>query len=424
MTTAWTYRYAHRTKTLTSSTIRELLKLTQREEVISFAGGLPAPELFPLERFHEACNRILADPRTGQTALQYSPTEGYPPLREMIARHTTRYGVRAKPENVLITSGSQQALDLIGKLLITRGDRVLVEAPTYLGALQAFNVFGPDYVSLPVDDEGLVTDQLAGALKTGIKFMYLLPNFQNPSGVTLSLDRRETIVALAEEYGVPIVEDDPYGQLRFEGQHLSPLLVLDRDNVRRDNGYDLGNVIYLSTFSKTLAPGLRLGWMVAPTEVIAKLVQLKQGADLHTSTFGQMVAYEVARGGFLDEHVHHIRRVYHERRDVMLSTLEETFPPDMGVTWTRPAGGLFLWVRLPVGMQAKKLLEAAIKLDVAFVPGDAFFAEPGAGARFCRLNFSNAGPEQIQAGIRRLGEAVRKLLTEGEDEANPLLELA
>jgi len=424
MTTAWTYRYAHRTKTLTSSTIRELLKLTQREEVISFAGGLPAPELFPLERFHEACNRILADPRTGQTALQYSPTEGYPPLREMIARHTTRYGVRAKPENVLITSGSQQALDLIGKLLITRGDRVLVEAPTYLGALQAFNVFGPDYVSLPVDDEGLVTDQLAGALKTGIKFMYLLPNFQNPSGVTLSLDRRETIVALAEEYGVPIVEDDPYGQLRFEGQHLSPLLVLDRDNVRRDNGYDLGNVIYLSTFSKTLAPGLRLGWMVAPTEVIAKLVQLKQGADLHTSTFGQMVAYEVARGGFLDEHVHHIRRVYHERRDVMLSALEETFPPDMGVTWTRPAGGLFLWVRLPVGMQAKKLLEAAIKLDVAFVPGDAFFAEPGAGARFCRLNFSNARPEQIQAGIRRLGEAVRKLLTEGEDEANPLLELA
>ncbi len=424
MTTPWTYRYAHRTKTLTSSTIRELLKLTQREEVISFAGGLPAPEIFPLGRFHEACNRILADPKAGQMALQYSPTEGYPPLRELIARHTSRYGVLAKPENVLITSGSQQALDLIGKLLINRGDRVLVEAPTYLGALQAFNVFGPDYVSLPLDDDGLQTETLEAVLKTGIKFMYLLPNFQNPSGVTMSRERRETVVRLAEEHGVPIVEDDPYGQLRFEGEHLPPLLVLDRDNVRRDNGYDLGNVIYLSTFSKTLAPGLRLGWIVAPTEVIAKLVQLKQGADLHTSTFGQMVAYEVARGGFLDEHVHLIRRVYRERRDVMLDALEANFPPEMGVSWTHPSGGLFLWLKLPVGMTARQLLEAAIAVDVAFVPGDAFFAEPGAGARFCRLNFSNAGPEMIQEGIRRLGVAVRRLLAESEEEGDPLLALA
>jgi 2-aminoadipate transaminase len=421
MTTPWSYRFAHRTKSLTSSTIRELLKLTQRPEVISFAGGLPAPELFPLERFQAACRAVLSDPQRGQAALQYSPTEGYPPLREMIARHTARYGILAKPENVLITSGSQQALDLIGKLLINRGDRVLVEAPTYLGALQAFNVFGPDYVSLPVDDDGLQTGELDEVLKTGIKFMYLLPNFQNPGGVTLSLERREQVVALSEEYGVPIVEDDPYGQLRYEGEHLPTLLALDRenDNVRRDNGYDLGNVIYLSTFSKTLTPGLRLGWIVAPKEVIAKLVQLKQGADLHTSTFTQMVAYEVAHGGFIDEHVRQLRQVYRERRDVMLNALADNFPPSTGVTWTHPAGGLFLWLRLPEGLTSRALLEAAIRADVAFVPGDAFFAQPGAGARYCRLNFSNAGPAQIEEGIRRLGQAVRQMLPAAETELLP-----
>jgi 2-aminoadipate transaminase len=417
MTTPWSYRYAHRTKTLTSSTIRELLKLTQRPEVISFAGGLPAPELFPLERFQAACQTVLSDPGRGQAALQYSPTEGYPPLREMIARHTSRYGILARPENVLITCGSQQALDLIGKLLINRGDRVLVEAPTYLGALQAFNVFGPDYVSLPVDDDGLQTDELDEVLKTGIKFMYLLPNFQNPGGVTLSLERRERVVALSEEYGVPIVEDDPYGQLRYEGEHLPTLLALDRenDNVRHDNGYDLGNVIYLSTFSKTLTPGLRLGWIVAPTAVIAKLVQLKQGADLHTSTFTQMVAYEVARGGFLDDHVHELRRVYRERRDVMLEALDEHFPPATGVSWTKPAGGLFLWLHLPKGLTARAVLEAAIQSDVAFVPGDAFFASPGEGERYCRLNFSNAPPEQIAEGIHRLSRAVRQMLDERQE---------
>jgi 2-aminoadipate transaminase len=414
MTTPWSYRYAHRTKTLTSSTIRELLKLTQRPEVISFGGGLPAPELFPLERFQAACRYVLSEPSRGQAALQYSTTEGYPPLREMIARHTSRYGILARPENVLITSGSQQALDLIGKLLINRGDRVLVEAPTYLGALQAFNVFGPDYVSLPADEDGIQTEGLDEVLKTGIKFMYLLPNFQNPGGVTMSLERRERVVALSEEYGVPIVEDDPYGQLRYEGDHLPTLLALDRDNVRRDNGYDLGNVIYLSTFSKTLTPGLRLGWIVAPTEVLAKLVQLKQGADLHTSTFTQMVAYEVARGGFLDEHVHQLRQAYRERRDVMLAALSDNFPPITGVTWTHPAGGLFLWLRLPEGLTARALLKVAIEADVAFVPGDAFFANPGEGARYCRLNFSNAGPELIKEGIRRLGLAVREMLGEPE----------
>jgi 2-aminoadipate transaminase len=406
MSTAWTSRYAQRTKNVRSSAIRELLKITQNPEIISFAGGLPAPDVFPVERFREACRKVL-DTQSSQ-ALQYGASEGYDALREMIARHTSRYGIKAKPEHVMITSGSQQALDLIGKLLINSGDRVLVEAPTYLGALQAFNVYGAEYVSVPSDNDGLRTDLLEAPLRSGPKFMYVLPNFQNPGGTTLSEPRRHELVLLADRYGIPIIEDDPYGQLRYEGEHLSPLVVLDRENLRRDSEYSIGNVIYLSTFSKTLAPGLRLGWIVAPPDVISKLVQLKQGADLHTSTFAQMVAYEVARDGFLDEHIKLIRRVYGERRDVMLQALEEFCPS--GVTWTRPLGGLFLWVTLPEGMDSHQLFDAALKQNVAFVAGDSFYAPNGTtkeGKRHLRLNFSNAKPEQIREGIRRLAVAIR-----------------
>jgi 2-aminoadipate transaminase len=415
MSTAWTSRYAQRTRGIKSSAIRELLKITQRPEVISFAGGLPASDVFPAQRFREACGKVLD--REAHLALQYGATEGYEPLREMIARHIARYGIRARSENVLITSGSQQALDLIGKLLINAGDRVLVEAPTYLGALQAFNVYGADYVSVPCDEDGLRTDQLEAPLRSGPKFMYVLPNFQNPGGTTLSEGRRHELVLLADRFGIPIIEDDPYGQLRYEGEHLTPLVVLDRENLRRDDGYSIGNVIYLSTFSKTLAPGLRLGWIVAPPEVIVKLVQLKQGADLHTSTFAQIVAYEVARDGFLDEHVKTIRRVYRERRDVMLEALAQHFPPE--VTWTRPKGGLFLWVELAPGMDAQRLFETALKENVAFVPGDSFYAPNGhaeAGRRHLRLNFSAAQPDQIREGIRRLSIAVKRQL----DELRPL----
>jgi len=266
MSTAWTSRYALRTKGIKSSAIRELLKITQRPAIISLAGGLPAPEVFPIRRFEEACQKVLST--KGPIALQYGATEGYEPLREMIAENMARYGIRAKVENVLITSGSQQALDLIGKLLINSGDRVLVEAPTYLGALQAFDVYGAEYVSVPIDEDGLRTDLLEASLRSGPKFMYVLPNFQNPGGTTLSEGRRHELVLLADKYGIPIVEDDPYGQLRYEGEHLPTLLVLDRENLRRDGGYSLGNIIYLSTFSKTLAPGIRLGWIVAPPEVI------------------------------------------------------------------------------------------------------------------------------------------------------------
>jgi 2-aminoadipate transaminase len=409
MPIAWTSRYALRIRDIKSSAIRELLKITQHPEMTSFAGGLPADDVFPIQRFKEACQKVLE--QHASQALQYGETEGYLPLREMIARHIARYGIKAQAENVLITTGSQQALDLIGKLLINPGDPVLVEAPTYLGALQAFTAYGAEYLSVPCDEDGLRTDLLEAPLRSGPKFMYVLPNFQNPGGTTLSLDRRHALVLLADRYGIPILEDDPYGQLRYEGKHLPPLVALDRENVPRDSGYTLGNVIYLSTFSKTLAPGLRLGWMVAPPEVIAKLVQLKQGTDLHTSTFTQIVAYEIARGNFLDEHVKKIRSVYRERRDVMLESLTQYFPPE--VTWTRPKGGLFLWVTLPMGIDANELLHEALKQNVAFVPGDSFFAPNCQGresSRHFRLNFSHARPKEIREGIGRLSRAIKTQL--------------
>jgi 2-aminoadipate transaminase len=402
MAAPWAHRYAQRTKTAKSSIIRELLKLTQRPEVISFAGGLPAPEIFPVERFREACQQVLTT--NPSIALQYGPTEGYRPLRELIVAHMARYGILATVDNILITSGSQQALDLIAKLLINRGDRILVESPTYLGALQAFDLMGAEYVTVPTDDDGLQTSEMERALRSGPKFMYILPNFQNPGGTTLSRPRRDELVLLSDKYGIPIIEDDPYGQLRYEGEHIPPLVVLDRTNLLRDNGYLLGNVIYLSTFSKVLAPGLRLGWIVAPPDVITHLVQLKQSTDLHTSSFTQMVAYEVARDGFMEEHVKLIRKVYKERRDAMLEALHDYFPPE--VSWTHPHGGLFLWVTLPPGIDTMKLLDTALRQDVAFVPGEPFFPSGQETGSHMRLNFSNARPEQIREGIRRLSIAV------------------
>ncbi len=279
-----------------SSAIRELLKLTEQPDIISFGGGMPAPDVFPAEEFLQACERVLHN--QAGLALQYGSTEGYTPLREMIVRHSSRYGIDVTPENILITSGSQQALDLLGKILINPGDRILVEAPTYLGALQAWSAYGAEYVTVPMDENGMITDALEEALRSGPKFIYVLPNFHNPTGVTLSLERRLKVIELADRYGVPIVEDDPYGQLRYEGEHLPSVVVLDSQNRNTGDPCYRGNVIYLSTFSKTLAPGLRLAWVVAPPEVIRKLVQAKQGADLHTATFNQLVAYEVAKGRF------------------------------------------------------------------------------------------------------------------------------
>ena len=401
MQTPWEHRFAQRTQRMGSSAIRELLKLTEQPDIISFGGGMPAPDVFPIQEFSEACQRVLVD--YGPQALQYGATEGYLPLREMITRHTARYGIEVTADNVMITSGSQQALDLLGKILINRGDHVLVELPTYLGALQAWNAYGAEYVSVPMDENGMMTEALEEGLRSGPKFIYVLPNFQNPSGVTLSLERRHKLIELADRYGVPIVEDDPYGQLRYEGEHLPSVVELDsqyRDNC--DVCYR-GNVIYLSTFSKILAPGIRLAWVVAPPEVIRKLVQAKQGTDLHTSSFNQLVTYEVAKGGFLDRHVKLIRDVYCERRDVMLGAMDAYFPP--GVEWTHPEGGLFLWGILPETMSSADVLKSAIEEKVAFVPGGPFYAN-GGGHNTMRLNFSYSNPEKIREGISRLGRVI------------------
>ncbi|MCI2430747.1 PLP-dependent aminotransferase family protein [Candidatus Acetothermia bacterium] len=406
MKTLWTKRYAQRTRRMQSSAVRELLKLTEQPDVISFAGGLPAPKVFPVKEFQEACQKVLNE--HGPKALQYSTTEGYRPLREMIARHTARYGIVVDADHILITSGSQQALDLIGKIFINPGDHVLVEKPTYLGALQAWNAYQVEYVAVGLDDDGMKTDELEGALRSGPKFLYALPNFHNPAGVTLALARRQKLIVLADHYGVPVIEDDPYGQLRYEGEHLPSLVVLDNHYQAHNGAPYSGNVIYLSTFSKTLAPGLRLGWVIAPKEIIQKLVQAKQGADLHTSTFNQMVAYEVARGGFLDKHVRYIREVYHERRDAMFHALERYFPEE--VRWTHPQGGLFLWVVLPEHLDAAQVLQEAVKERVAFVPGTAFYPD-GAGQNTLRLNFSNATPEKIEEGIKRLGRVLKSILS-------------
>jgi 2-aminoadipate transaminase len=401
MQTLWDQRYAQRLQRMKSSAIRELLKLTEQPDIISFGGGLPAPEVFPVEEFKQACARVLQS--QSAAALQYGTTEGYLPLREMIAQQTRRNGIEVTAENILITSGSQQALDLLGKIFINPGDHIAVDNPTYLGALQAWNIYGAEYVTVRLDESGLVTDELEAAFRVGPKFIYALPNFHNPTGVTLSLERRYRLVELADRYGVPIIEDDPYGQLRFEGDNLPSIVVLD-EKLHPKNGHYTGNVIYLSTFSKILAPGLRLAWVIAPPEVIGKLVQAKQGSDLNTSTFNQMVAYEVGRDGFLDKHAEIIRKVYRERRDAMLDALEEHMPA--GVKWTHPEGGLFLWITLPETMSSVDLLQKSIEQKVAFVPGNSFYS-CGGGENTMRLNFSYANPERINEGISRLSKAIR-----------------
>ena len=406
--TLWTERFAQRTQRMTSSIIRELLKLTERPDVISFAGGLPAPEVFPCAEVAAASEKVLRE--QGRSALQYAPTEGYLPLRELLVEHMARHGIRVRPVNVLITSGSQQGLDLIGRLFVNPGDRILTESPTYLGALQAWSAYQADYLTVPIDDDGLDVDQLERQLRGGPKFLYILPNFQNPAGVTLSLERRRRLVALAHHYGAPIVEDDPYGPLRFEGEHLPSLVELDAElhGCGSEDREFTGNVLYLSTFSKTLAPGLRIAWIVAPESVIARLVQMKQGADLHSSPFCQMVAHEVAKDGFLERHVQRIRDLYGARRNAMLSALERHFPE--GARWTKPAGGLFLWITLPAPLESTRVLREALEHEkVAFVPGLAFYPR-GGNERTCRLNFSYCPPDVIEEGVRRLGAVVKRML--------------
>ena len=396
----WENRFATRTAHMKRSTIREILKLTGQPDVISFAGGLPAPEMFPVERVQQAAEVVLAE--RGTEALQYSTTEGMPELRQLIALRLSSEKFTVHPDNILITTGSQQALDLIGRALVDEGDSLLVENPTYLGMLMAWRPYNPKYTPLPTDDDGAIVEALEPLLQQHPKLIYIVPSFQNPSGATLSRERRVALAKLLAAYDVPLVEDNPYGELRYSGEALPSLLELDALNMGGD--LERGHVIYAGTFSKILTPGLRLGWVAAPSAVIDKLVQAKQSADLHTSTIDQLIAYEVARDGFLEEHVPHLCEVYRERRDIMLAAMERYFPPE--VTWTRPDGGLFLLVKMPDYIDTTELLREAVGHKVAFVPGADFHVD-GSGHNTCRLNFSNARPAMIEEGIRRLGALLK-----------------
>jgi 2-aminoadipate transaminase len=393
-TTDWESMLATRTERMTRSAIREILKITQMPEVISFAGGLPAPEVFPVEEFRKSSAFVLEE--APQRALQYSTTEGFPPLREYLVSKFAKYTSRIKPKHFMLTCGSQQALDLVGKIFISPGDTILTEAPTYLGAVQAWNAYEPRYVTVPLDDQGMQVDLLDQVLASEpVKFIYVLPNFHNPAGTTMPIERREKLVEIAAKHHVFIIEDDPYGELRFEGEDIPPIVSLHEENV-----------IYLGTFSKTLAPGIRLGWIIAPDIVMERLIQAKQGADLHTGTYVQMLAYDIASRGILEKHIVTIRNVYRERRDVMLAAMEKHFPPE--VTWTKPEGGLFLWARCPQGIDTEKLLQVAVEKEkVAFVPGYAFYPD-GQGKNAMRLNFSAMPPDMIQIGIERLGRVLKE----------------
>jgi 2-aminoadipate transaminase len=400
-TTDWNNALAKRTERMQSSIIRELLKLTTLPDLISFGGGMPAPELFPVRDFQDACKWVLS--HDAEVALQYAPTEGLPPLKDWVVEAVHRYDLPAGRKNVLFTNGSQQALDLLGRIFIDEGDKIITGRPTYLGAIQAWDVYNPTYVTVPEGDDGMCMEELASALAAnpGAKFIYVLPNFHNPAGTTLPLESRYRLVELAAQHGAFIIEDDPYGELRFEGEDIIPICALHKENT-----------IYVSTFSKTLAPSLRLGWIIAPEAVIARLVQAKQGADLHTSNLVQYLAYDICQRGLIRPHVRKIRAVYRERRDVMLNAMAEHFPP--GVTWTRPQGGLFLWVRMPEYVDSQKLLELAIKEKVAFVPGNVFYPGGKDGHNCMRLNFSYCPPDVIEEGIKRLGRAMKQMMEQIE----------
>ena len=401
MPVTWQQLYAERTEGMRASDIREILKVTAQPDIISLAGGLPAPELFPVDEYRRAFEWVLET--DGAVALQYGPSEGYRPLRALLAERLSSFGMACTPDDVLVTNGSQQALDLIGKIFLNPGDTVLVEKPTYLGALQAFNQYQATYAAVPMDEDGMCVDDVEHALtragKNGqrIKFIYALPNFQNPTGRTMSLARRQRLVELADQFGVPIIEDDPYGELRYEGQALPTLKSLDRHD----------SVIYLGTFSKILAPGFRLGWILAGPQVQEILLHGKQPSDLHTGMAQQMATYQVAKDGFVDEHVKHIIDFYRERRDVMLRAIEEHFPP--AAHYTRPAGGLFVWAELPAHIDTRELLLDAIQEKVAFVPGQGFHSD-FSGTNTMRLNFSNVPPDQLREGVRRLGLAIQRRL--------------
>jgi len=395
---------AQRAEKMNPSVIREILKVTERPGIISFAGGLPSPKTFPVAEFAAACEKVLRE--DGPAALQYAASEGYGPLREMV---TDMLPWKVDAAQVLITTGSQQGLDLVAKILIDTGSRILVETPTYLGALQAFTPMEPEVVSVASDDEGVDVNDLAdkasallegGTSVNAARFLYVLPNFQNPTGRTMTEGRRAAVSRRATELGLPIVEDNPYGDLWFDAPPPLPL------TARNPEG-----CVYLGSFSKVLAPGLRLGFVVAPKALFPKLLQAKQAADLHTPGFNQRMVAEVMKDGFLDRHVPTIRALYKSQRDAMLAALQREMQ-GLDVQWNTPDGGMFLWARLPQGVSAIELLPHAVDKGVAFVPGAAFYAGK-ADPRCLRLSFVTASVEQINIGVAALAAAIREQLAKG-----------
>jgi len=383
------WQFSQRAEQLQSSAIREILKITMRPEIISFAGGLPSPLTFPVERMREAYDAVLS--RTGKVALQYGPSDGYAPLREWIADSLSTSDCRIVPEQVLMLSGSQQGLDLLGKVLVDEGSKVLVETPSYLGALQAFSVYRPEFVSVATDEDGLVPEAL-DAVGQGARLLYSLPNFQNPTGRSMTLERRVALVEACARLRVPLIEDDPYGALSYNGEPLPKLLNMNP-----------AGVVYMGSFSKVLTPGIRLGYAVAPVPLARKMEQAKQATDLHTAQLTQMVVHEVVKDGFLTEHIPTIRTLYAAQCQSMLDALQEFFPA--GASWTRPQGGMFIWVTLPAHINSMELLEAAVAQNVAFVPGAPFYANTPA-SNTLRLSFVTVPPEQIRIGVEKLGKLI------------------
>ncbi len=392
----WESRYADRAKAMKASEIRELLKLTQQPDIISFAGGLPSPQSFPTVDIAEVTTHIMLT--AAEEALQYGTTEGYDRLREYCAYRSKAEGIEASLGNVVITSGSQQALDVTSKVFLNPGDAVIVEAPSYLGGLGAMRTYQPTFTPVMMDDDGLIVDELEETVKNmdpKPKLLYSVPTFQNPAGVTMPEKRRKKLVDLAHEYDFVVMEDNPYGDLRYSGKPVRAIKAFD----------DEGRIIYMSTFSKIFSPGMRLAWVIGDEGFIRKFVIAKQSTDLCTNSFVQRILYEYCRRDLLDEHIKKIREMYKEKRDVMLSSLEEYFPE--GCTWTKPDGGLFLWARVPEYISTKNMISEAIKQRVAYVHGAAFFVD-GSGTNTMRLCFSYASNDKIKEGIKRLGRVIEQ----------------
>ena len=388
-------KFARRTEQMNSSVVRETLKLTAKPDVISFAGGMPAPEVFPVRELQAAMNKVLET--SGRVALQYGPTDGYLPLREKIAARHRKAGISCTADDILMISGSQQGLDLAGKLFLDPGDLVVCESPTYTAALSAFRAYECGFLPIDTDDDGMIIEDLERKLAANprAKVIYVIPTFQNPTGRTWSLERRKGLLKVAEKYALPILEDNPYGDLRYEGEPIPPLKAMDTQ----------GLVIYMGSFSKTLSPGIRLGWILAAPELLQKFNTAKQGADLQASTIMQMVVNTYREDYDRDENIRKLNALYHKRRDLMLSLLEQEFPT--GSSWTHPQGGLFIWVTVPEQIDTAKIMPQVVARKVAYIPGHSFFADGGV-TNTLRLNFSNASEEKIITGMKLMGEVLRE----------------